>query len=288
MYGWKAVRGWSDYSNRISFRCFIISSRGIINQYRLHLSFVLVFSLLHLSLHGKTGSPWQSFQHGRWAIYEGLWFLTYSLALLSEGCIRGFHSVLGSHKARLPRMQLLRQFLLRVLILSFFFLRTLGQKNSVQTFGWKFKTDVSKLLPWALRCIWILKSESLSSLCRLIYRHVKTSVLSSSQIPRVPRIQLLGTILVLLLIIWWPFQIVVNHLPHLLELTTTLFPGFHSIRSVKRGSWSFYEWLLTFNLAGTRLILQMVDSFGNTGGTGASIYEVVKSKSSGSLQKDAT
>jgi len=32
----------------------------------------------------------------------------------------------------------------------------------------------------------------------------------------------------------------------------------------------------------------MVDSLGNTGGTGASIYEVVESACSGSLQKDAT
>jgi len=32
----------------------------------------------------------------------------------------------------------------------------------------------------------------------------------------------------------------------------------------------------------------MVDSLGNTGGTGASIYEVVKSECSCSLQKDAT
>jgi len=41
-------------------------------------------------------------------------------------------------------------------------------------------------------------------------------------------------------------------------------------------------------VSGTRLILQMVDSLGNTGGTGSSVYEVVQSESSGSLQKDAT
>ena len=49
----------------------------------------------------------------------------------------------------------------------------------------------------------------------------------------------------------------------------------------------FYD-KLTFNVAGTRLILQMVDSLGNTGGTGGSIYEVVQSECSGSLQKDVT
>ena len=82
----------------------------------------------------------------------------------------------------------------------------------------------------------MLKSNSLSSFYRLIYRHVLASILSSF---RISRIQLLGTILVLLLTIWWPSQRVVNHLPDLLELIITLFPGFHSILSVKRGAWSF-------------------------------------------------
>ena len=164
MHRWKAVRGWwgwSKSSNRILFRCFVISSKihqGASNQYRLYFSFVLVF----FPLYGKTGSTvrpfWcvpQSFRHGRWIIYKGISFFMYSQALLGESYIRRFYFVLGSHKARLPRMQLLRQFLLRILILSFFFMHALGQ-NSVQTFGWKFRTDVSIPLPWTLQCIWSL------------------------------------------------------------------------------------------------------------------------------------
>ena len=165
MHRTEAVRGWSDYSKSAieSYpNVFVISSnihQGASNQHRLYLSFVLVSSLLHISIWGKTGSTvrpfWcvpHSFRHGRWAVCEGISSFTYSQALLCEGYIRGFHSELGSYKARPPRMQLLRQSLLRVLILSFFILDTLGQ-NSVQTFGWKFRTDVNKPLPWTLRYI---------------------------------------------------------------------------------------------------------------------------------------
>lgn len=148
-----------------------------------------------------------------------------------------------AYRACLPRMQLLRQFLLRVLMLSFLFLRALGQ-NSVQKFVWEFRMDVSESFPWALRCVYRLKYVSFHSFHRLSYRHVTTSVLSFPL-----RMWPLRTILVHLLTIWWPFQRVVNHLLRLLESTAAPFIGFHSIRLVKRGSWLFL-WMKAYNHRG--------------------------------------
>lgn len=173
----------------------------------------------------------QSFRHERWAVYQSILLLTYSQALPSRGYIREFSSALGAYKVPLPRMQLLRQFCLHTLTWSFLFLQVLGQ-NSVQTFGWRFRTDVSRSLPLPLQCVfWVIPS-----LCLWICHHVSTSVLSSSQIHRT---QPLGTTLVLLLTIWWPSQRAVNHLRHSSESATTPFLGFLSIQSVERYSQSF-------------------------------------------------
>ena len=132
-----------------------------IKGHQINTGCIFLLSWYSFRFMGKLGLPsvpfgaCQSFRHGRWIIYKGISFFMYSQALLGESYIRRFYFVLGSHKARLPRMQLLRQFLLRILILSFFFMHALGQ-NSVQTFGWKFRTDVSIPLPWTLQCIWSL------------------------------------------------------------------------------------------------------------------------------------
>ncbi|KAL9708826.1 hypothetical protein Ac2012v2_007981 [Leucoagaricus gongylophorus] len=129
-------------------------------------------------------------------------------------------------------MQLLRQFCLHTLTWSFLFLQVLGQ-NSVQTFGWRFRTDfMSVNLP------------SCFNFSLVVFPNPQNATAGNYS----------GTP---------PYYMMA-------------FPeGGQPLTTLVGVSNDTLSWLPQHPV-GTRLILQIVDSLGNTGGTGSSIYEVAQ------------